>query len=198
MHFNPRSPYGERPNWWPVAHCAAPFQSTLPLRGATYEKQQYADLLSISIHAPLTGSDLPEAEKGARFANFNPRSPYGERLCFSNTVPHSTLNFTPRSPYGERLPLILPPENSTYFNPRSPYGERPARQLVRVHRWGISIHAPLTGSDRGFGPGKQKKEISIHAPLTGSDGYAFGEKEESKYFNPRSPYGERPMPVKKH
>ena len=79
----------------------------------------------------------------------------------------------------------------------------------------ISIHAPLTGSDASSQYRKAPSIISIHAPLTGSDekyllstfrlhGFQstlplrgatsrdFARKHRGIYFNPRSPYGERP------
>ena len=40
--------------------------------------------LVISIHAPLTGSDLPIGLPHAGGLDFNPRSPYGERPCRSD------------------------------------------------------------------------------------------------------------------
>ena len=56
-YFNPRSPYGERPMYRSRSEKSALFQSTLPLRGATYRVYSaYCDS-AISIHAPLTGSD---------------------------------------------------------------------------------------------------------------------------------------------
>ena len=77
----------------------------------------------------------------------------------------------------------------------------------------ISIHAPRTGSDgalkklfpsllfqstlpaRGattFVVHAQKSNISIHAPRTGSDALYFPRIAFARYFNPRSPHGERP------
>ena len=56
---------------------------------------------------------------------------------------------------------------------------------------GISIHAPLTGSDSQVRGVKNDQFISIHAPLTGSDTPKVTVKEKHKNFNPRSPYGER-------
>ena len=55
------------------------FQSTLPLRGATFGNKSGKDSNLISIHAPLTGSDLIVGEFDIRPNHFNPRSPYGER-----------------------------------------------------------------------------------------------------------------------
>ena len=59
---------------------AAEFQSTLPLRGATWRRYKNKDC----------------------WGDFNPRSPYGERRV---VTPHHRclrLDFNPRSPYGER------------------------------------------------------------------------------------------------
>ena len=96
-----------------------------PLTGSDTLLYQCQFALLISIHAPLTGSD------GSVKSLFHPGS-----------------DFNPRSPYGERQSLWIPESVRAHFNPRSPYGER------QEHRWSaeliycISIHAPLTGSDR--------------------------------------------------
>ena len=58
VNFNPRSPYGERPETRANAARGSRFQSTLPLRGATPKTPLYRPSPFISIHAPLTGSDL--------------------------------------------------------------------------------------------------------------------------------------------
>ena len=57
MHFNPRSPHGER--LFRVALClfCQQFQSTLPARGATSMPEAFSVIWEISIHAPRTGSD---------------------------------------------------------------------------------------------------------------------------------------------
>ena len=173
------------------------FQSTLPLRGATRTVIGQFRFLQISIHAPLTGSDFRGQTSFTNGKDFNPRSPYGERLAhdiggvlrggFQSTLPLRGATFVTRAEHNQPVD----------FNPRSPYGERlfsggccPATKV-------ISIHAPLTGSDpdnvtvaqgdtkfqstlplRGAtihplvcGPNLQ---ISIHAPLTGSDPFEFG------------------------
>ena len=81
------------------------------------------------------------------------------------------------------------------FNPRSPYGERPPSGYRSTLCYRISIHAPLTGSDRKNYCILQVGGISIHAPLTGSDIQLGSGPGSSYYFNPRSPYGERLNPL---
>ena len=56
-NFNPRSPCGERPQRAREMNLFKVFQSTLPLRGATYHLGGIRPAQAISIHAPLAGSD---------------------------------------------------------------------------------------------------------------------------------------------
>ena len=55
----------------------------------------------------------------------------------------------------------------------------------------ISIHAPRTGSDVRPHQFLCVEAISIHAPRTGSDAAAGQHGSAGRYFNPRSPHGER-------
>ena len=102
-------------------------------------------------------------------ADFNPRSPHGERRIWTENVPMA-LNFNPRSPHGERhirlcytagesISIHAPRTGSDvcvlyiyriqwYFNPRSPHGERQYVDEDGNIRKKISIHAPRTGSDK--------------------------------------------------
>ena len=101
------------------------FQSTLPARGATFHQQDFHVRVSISIHAPRTGSDRLCAPGDNRACDFNPRSPHGERRC------HTLLHI----------------QMGKDFNPRSPHGERLVDCFILVNKIVISIHAPRTGSD---------------------------------------------------
>ena len=123
------------------------FQSTLPARGATSKTRRAASMCRISIHAPRTGSDLTASTAGTLTANFNPRSPHGERL----------------SPASFLVDFL-------HFNPRSPHGERHLRNSPISRQKCISIHAPRTGSDVLVRIIEINAPISIHAPRTGSDG----------------------------
>ena len=101
-YFNPRTPYGMRPGeelYWAIVlpisihapltgcdracytkmHSLFPFQSTHPLRDATYHRFERVSKCLISIHAPLTGCDLTTWVRFWTQFNFNPRTPYGMR-----------------------------------------------------------------------------------------------------------------------
>ena len=100
------------------------FQSTLPLRGATVSfigKIQWQSL--ISIHAPLTGSDV-----------------------YTMSVRQGAENFNPRSPYGERPVAVTSSTIAIHFNPRSPYGERHLRAIRRLVSMRFQSTLPLRGA----------------------------------------------------
>ena len=191
------------------------FQSTLPLRGATYCLEPYARVITISIHAPLAGSDPSSLRNNHQISNFNPRSPCGERpwrhtfaktfLLFQSTLPlrgatrSTRCNISTYWVFQSTLPLrgatkqkgedLLDISN---FNPRSPCGERRNAIQQRIYLIKISIHAPLAGSDILVHFLFPDSRISIHAPLAGSDGTFEADPTYSMDFNPRSPCGERP------
>ena len=56
-HFNPHSPYGERPSGRNHGSVRSEFQSTLPVWGATGVCRFLKIRESISIHTPRVGSD---------------------------------------------------------------------------------------------------------------------------------------------
>ena len=132
--------------------------------------------------------------------DFYPRSPCGERRCYSLRHSASCGHFYPRSPCGER-PLRVTSSTRSHpdFYPRSPCGERPDEMFGAVAAMMISIHALLAESDRlvinhqfgGFGflstLSLRRATIQIaDIQITFAD------------FYPRSPCGERlsRLPIK--
>ena len=100
--FNPRSPYGERPVLSSSnISISGIFQSALPLRGATPYGHTIIQHATISIRAPLAGSDQTSGRYKREIFHFNPRSPCGERPCRC-TASILCRYFNPRSPCGER------------------------------------------------------------------------------------------------
>ena len=169
------------------------FQSTHPLRGATRYAACLNDPLDISIHAPLAGCDL------CRFLA-------DHETVFQSTHPLRGATLPERVRAGKRYISIHAPlagcdcgsrtscGSWSHFNPRTPRGVR-LRQRRRSDRAGhISIHAPLTGcDDMQQAVTDTKLEISIHAPLTGCDDRGSCNSGSRRYFNPRTPYGVRPV-----
>ena len=124
------------------------FQSTLPLRGATIGGFQHFVPAEISIHTPLAGSDLVE------------RVPSALILEFQSTLPLRGATRT------DGAAVVL---------------------------FEISIHTPLAGSDLTHASAAASGEISIHTPLAGSDSPRRRAPGRRWHFNPHSPCGERPQ-----
>ena len=89
-------------------------------RGWSFKK-----LLSISIHAPRTGSDTYDFDAGTNIWTISIHAP--------------------RTGSDVMEAMLLAVEHD--FNPRSPHGERRHFRPLFQRRRHISIHAPRTGSD---------------------------------------------------
>ncbi len=192
-YFNPRSPCGERPagETGPTgpkgisihapragsdadiyaARTGKEFQSTLPVRGATWYNVYKKPNIKISIHAPRAGSDQDYIDALAELG------------VFQSTLPV-------RGATGE-LPDISLTQYISIHAPRA--GSDDTKAVQGRRKTTISIHAPRAGSDKGrprrkrrprhFNPrspcgerpggpcshGCSSSEISIHAPRAGSD-----------------------------
>ena len=79
-YFNPRSPYGERQSSAGGQKRPIYFNPRSPYGERLYTARCCQTVTRISIHAPLTGSDLRQLLLLNLLHYFNPRSPYGERL----------------------------------------------------------------------------------------------------------------------
>ena len=145
------------------------FQSTLSVRRATYVISRELCSCKISIHALREESDYNCDICAAKIPDFNPRSPWGERL-YSWSQYYIMSDFNPRSPWGERhnfyfncafmflFQSTLSVRRATErvsgglicnydFNPRSPWGERHVWDTQHSQKTGISIHALREESD---------------------------------------------------
>ena len=100
--FNPRSPRGERRVSAPAFSVPRPFQSTLPARGATDEVLPGDTFRVISIHAPREGSDdLWRANNATLGISIHAPREGSDRGGGTRHCP--CYDFNPRSPRGERL-----------------------------------------------------------------------------------------------
>ena len=104
-------------------------------------------------------------------------------------------NFNPRSPHGERQGVIHLPRQTLKFQSTLPARGATRTGISQRVTWMISIHAPRTGSDGVVGQDYPPIRISIHAPRTGSDSLLRQNGRTGRHFNPRSPHGERRMPI---
>ena len=150
IHFNPRSPHGERQH---MPSC------------------DFWHIL-ISTHAPRTGSDHTGRRPNCPLqAHFNPRSPHGERPNAPAPPVARSSNFNPRSPHGERQNRPHRRRFAAHFNPRSPHGERRFKiQLKCVRAVAFQPTLPARGATlQAMSICATRLPISTHAPRTGSD-----------------------------
>ena len=192
--FNPRSPCGERPLLPALYEEHNPFQSTLPVRGATCQAALHNDSdRIISIHAPRAGSDCATSATTNGTRNFNPRSPCGERRLRDYKSGDNPEHFNPRSPCGERRHIVRNIELNWDFNPRSPCGERLTSGFHVRRSWtAFQSTLPVRGATVGtYMCIIVPLFISIHAPRAGSDPAPLLSCPQYSHFNPRSPCGER-------
>ena len=113
-----------------------------PLTGSDISWRIISDPKSISIHAPLTGSDPAQCPGDSIQHDFNPRSPYGERPRDLHSrggiaIFQSTLPL--RGATASIFALTRPIPN---FNPRSPYGERPTWPTIRANLKNFNPRSP--------------------------------------------------------
>ena len=168
-HFNPRSPWGERPCHFCRVNGFPAFQSTLPVGGAT------------PVFAP--------PRRLCR--HFNPRSPWGERRLRS-IVSGYISEFQSTLPVGGATPSpVWPAPGWGYFNPRSPWGERLHIDNGKYSRWTFQSTLPVGGATTDTAYPGRGQAISIHAPRGGSDSCMTMSALTWWNFNPRSPWGER-------
>ncbi len=102
-YFNPRSPCGERLFSLLGGKGCFPFQSTLPMRGATWQKRVSHHQDTISIHAPHAGSDHDHVRLPHKQARFQSTLPMRGATGICELHYGRKRNFNPRSPCGERL-----------------------------------------------------------------------------------------------
>ena len=162
-----------------------------PRVGSDYRGCDDLTFSGISIHAPRVGSDEKVQGSGirARISIHAPR-------VGSDSIPQHRENqefhFNPRSPCGERHSLIITSIQNPDFNPRSPCGERRARNRLNIMTIKFQSTLPVWGATSPYCSGTTFKTISIHAPRVGSDWEGKQTHLNQRYFNPRSPCGERP------
>ena len=169
------------------------FQSTLPVGGATrgcsgaFRKVEFQSTL------PVGGATAKLPPEASARENFNPRSPWGERR-YDDLYPDDVAIISIHAPRGgSDLEISKSLPSAPDFNPRSPWGERPPR-TGSISKWQLfQSTLPVGGATRLSYRHWPHTTISIHAPRGGSDLLIFSTFDTQNYFNPRSPWGERPI-----
>ena len=186
LHFNPRSPHGERRRKRGGYADADPISTHAPRTGSDLKAKHRFSAPIISTHAPRTGSDRPVRALPSRGLHFNPRSPHGERRRkrggYADADPISTHAprtgsdaprqraqlsqrpyFNPRSPHGERRTRACARRPSArHFNPRSPHGERRPSSIITVKM--VSFQPTLPARGATFNGGGSMGAVAVFQP----------------------------------
>ena len=169
LHFYPRSPCGERPDYF---------------AGRNYISQ-------ISIHALLAESDHRECRSALSYLHFYPRSPCGERLGARRRHTH---NLTFLSTLSLRRATRSSCKGISYFIFLSTLSLRRATISVHIGSPFYQIFLSTLSLRRATILSYEKateKNISIHALLAESDMDYIPWLPLFLHFYPRSPCGER-------
>ena len=173
VHFNPRSPCGERRRYTIV--------------------KRYSLTVNFNPRSPC-GERQMGTGCSSSAAYFNPRSPCGERLSIVITIKNYIMQFQSTLPVRGATNSLICSFNSLFsisihapragsdgvhfgrlqrnknFNPRSPCGERrEALQLYKSNDSRFQSTLPVRGATTSNRLLKHIIQISIHAPRAGSD-----------------------------
>ena len=169
MHFNPRSPCGERhARWTSFSFRHSDFNPRSPCGERRFPCFDISLLQLFQPTLPMRGATRKPQEPVAHFL-FQPTLPMRGATSTRSSIDLVRSYFNPRSPCGERLDSISRAKNPTTFQPT----------------------LPMRGATRRIKPRRHQNEISTHAPHAGSDITGSAALHASQYFNPRSPCGER-------
>mgnify|MGYP006972855509 CR=1 FL=1 len=170
LHFNPRSPHGERRRRSRDGASVLTFQPTLPARGAT----------SVCVRCCVPA------------CNFNPRSPHGERPLHAGGRRAGHGDFNPRSPHGERRAERLRHHGNQGISTHAPRtGSDTALSTASRVRLTFQPTLPARGATIKRVETALAKRFQPTLPARGATSAPRQGKRHAPYFNPRSPHGER-------
>ena len=146
--FNPRSPHGERPSFPADIMLANHFNPRSPHGERPLPPPESAQCVSISIHAPRTGSDAKRAATRGRHAiSIHAPRTGSDMMVRTHVIAQQISIHAPRTGSDGREALTR--WGAVLFQSTLP--ARGATSVIweEVAEAKISIHAPRTGSDRG-------------------------------------------------
>ena len=174
-----------------VRYSVGQFQSTLPVWGATMIMVCVGGSGLFQSTLPVWGATYPMCRKPAvEYISIHAPRVGSDRNVPAN--PRHGQHFNPRSPCGERRSKTDKYADTPQdFNPRSPCGERLLRRFYNFRHKSISIHAPRVGSDwRGIARWAGDNHFNPRSPC-GERPMGGNAAHAGRHFNPRSPCGER-------
>ena len=145
-YFNPRIPYGMRPEAPMMTSWCGVFQSTHPVWDATRQPRRTISSRTISIHASRMGCDVAPVvhHVGLRISIHASRMGCDPSVFTSQSF---QKYFNPRIPYGMRLLRPCTRRQASEFQSTHPVWDATGVLLVDPVSRDISIHASRMGCD---------------------------------------------------
>ena len=191
--FNPRAPYGARPQHGEKQRQHQEFQSTRPIRGATTINDILEGIVTFQSTRPIRGATNRRCKHRSVWGDFNPRAPYGARHqpssppplpdLISIHAPHTgrDLDDTTKALLQSQFQSTRPIRGATPATGRAdPTAKFQSTRPIRGATYGIIIYKdgePVFQSTR---------------PIRGATSHSSSNTRECLNFNPRAPYGARP------
>ena len=162
-----------------------------PLTGSDVDCAPVGSASTISIHAPLTGSDISSISTENHLRHFNPRSPYGERLLGMETV-YCALAISIHAPLTGSDPSLSFLESSVrVFQSTLPLRGATKINISTTCNTRFQSTLPLRGATVGMIWDNRNFKFQSTLPLRGATSRLCASRVSKHNFNPRSPYGER-------
>ena len=168
------------------------FQSTRPVRGATFQPFFRCWSISISIHAPRAGRDLLQSTKQTNTKTISihaPRAGRDHRHIQQKYLQDEISIHAPRAGRDPRLSQISPP--SSIFQSTRPVRGATVRIQLPQPRGIFQSTRPVRGATMYLLLVSGGNYISIHAPRAGRDIPFLALMVLLQNFNPRAPCGAR-------
>ena len=195
-YFYPRSPCGERPVIGYMASFEYLFLSTLSLRRATERQQKLYSQLIISIHALLAESDNKVVILNEIWCTFLSTLSLRRATLRWIFAGRNIKNFYPRSPCGERRSGRSNSSGIQIFLSTLSLRRATTARIIDPTYGKISIHALLAESDCSEGTMATSAGTFLSTlSLRRATEYWVGGYGTANNFYPRSPCGERLLPL---
>mgnify|MGYP000852370309 CR=1 FL=1 len=147
LYFNPRFPWGKRPQLPPCSEAVISISIHASRGGSDRFTLDENPFVSISIHASRGGSDYKITSFFTIVKVFQSTLPVGEATLPVRRSRFSAIHFNPRFPWGKRRSAVCGSTGASLFQSTLPVGEATFARLRHIQRVNISIHASRGGSD---------------------------------------------------
>ena len=175
------------------------FQSTLPLRGATCTKELCDEIVwQFQSTLPLRGATRYPIARVRGVNDISIHTPLAGSDRGHRRTGHGPVISIHTPLAGSDQQSLNSDARMDYFNPHSPCGERPTDSNLLLSNYQISIHTPLAGSDSRCRPCTKStaRYFNPHSPCGERHPRNATSSSRTANFNPHSPCGERLTPKK--